>query len=454
MPGKFSSNRRGLRRNHVAVALVALIAISAVVRLLVVLNFRARASWDTPGFVLAAQSIASLDFSRYDGKRTPIYPLLMLLAGMDWDVLRWIQSLLGIGIASMMFAITWHRTRSAAASFVVGLLCSVALPELLFEQIIYSETLCTFWIVLSLLAYARTSEAAGKWDYALLGISAALAGMTRPMFLFLGPLYFCFMLVRERPLKLQMLHAARLALVLAPTLLLALGWSAVNKHTVNYFGVTTTTGYNLSNHSGAFMELAPPRYSKIADIYLRYRAWQIPRMGSQTMTIWYAENEIKRTTGLSTAELSKQLTRMSLEMFAEHPMLYLESVARSWVRFWGFGFYHYVGFFKDSTGPIFYALLVVLGSLQLGINVTFLIVAAYWAVRWLMGWASCDFDLGVIAIVLAGSVVQAFLEYGENVRYFVPLTPLAIYMVVTFVWRTIEARRGRRQNPELRSVVY
>ena len=90
------------------------------------------------------------------------------------------------------------------------------------------------------------------------------------------------------------------------------------------------------------------------------------------MTIWYAESEIKRKTGLSTAELSKQLTRMSLEMFAEHPLLYLESVARSWVRFWGFGFYHFIGFFKDSAGSTVYPLLIVFGSLQLGINVMFL----------------------------------------------------------------------------------
>lgn len=442
MPGKFSSSARGLRRNHAAVAFFALIAISALVRLLVVLNFRARASWDTDGYILAARSIASLDFSQYDGKRTPIYPLLMLLAGMDWDVVRWVQSLLGIAIASILFAITWSRTRSAAASFVVGFLSSIALSELLFEQVIYSETLCTFWIVLSLLAYARTSEAAGKWDYALLGISAALAGMTRPMFLFLGPLYFCFMLIHERPLKLRLLRDARLALVLAPTLVLALGWSAVNKHTVNYFGVTTTTGYNLSNHSGAFMEFAPPQYSKIADIYLRYRAWQIPRMGSQTMTIWYAESEIKRTTGLSTAELSKQLTRMSLEMFAEHPTLYLESVARSWVRFWGFGLYHYVRFFKGSTGSTVYALLLVFGSLQLGINVMFLVIAAYSIARWMRGWANFDFDLAVVAIVLTASVLQAFMEYGENVRYLAPLVPLTIYTVATFVWRAIESRGG------------
>src|SRR5579871_423361 len=244
-------------RGQVASALLALIAISVVVRLVVMTNFRARASFDTPGFILTAQAIASGDFSHYDGKRTPVYPLLMLLAGMDWPVVRAIQSLLGVAIASMVFAITWIRTRSAIASFIAGMLSSIAISELLYEQIIYSETLCTFWLVLSMLAFARIelTESERGWEFALLGISAGLAGMTRPMFLYLGPLLFFVMAMRRRRWR-----DMRTALVLAPTLLLALGWSAVNKHTVDYFDVTTTTGYNLSNHSGAFMELAPPRY--------------------------------------------------------------------------------------------------------------------------------------------------------------------------------------------------
>src|SRR5271167_1433164 len=104
MPRNFSSNAQRRQSNHAAAAFFALIAISSLGRLLVGHNFRARASWDTPGFVLAAQSIVSLDFSHYDGKRTPIYPLLLLLGGMDWSVVRWIQSLLGIGIAAIMFA--------------------------------------------------------------------------------------------------------------------------------------------------------------------------------------------------------------------------------------------------------------------------------------------------------------------------------------------------------------
>ncbi len=427
MPENSSSTAAWLSRNRFAASLTALIAISAVVRLIVMLSFRARASWDTDGYILAARAIASFDFRQYDGKRTPIYPLLMLLAGMDWDVVRLMQSLLGIAIASVMFTIVWRRTRSAIAAFAVGILCSIAVSELLFEQVIYSETLCTFWIVLSLLAYQRTIEASRIWNCASLGIAAALAGMTRPMFLFLGPLYFFFVCARTRKLR-----DARLALVLAPTLVLALGWSAFNKHTVNYFGVTTTTGYNLSNHSGAFMELAPPQYSNIADIYLRYRARQIQNLGTQAMTIWYAEGEIRRTTGLSYAQLSKQLTRMSVEMFAEHPLLYLASVGRAWMRFWGFNFYNFIGFFRAGTSPFVYALLIVLGSFQLGINVAFLMIAAYSLARWIMGRASFDFDLGVIAVVLTGSVAQAFFEYGENVRYLAPLVPLTIYTVVIF----------------------
>jgi len=443
MPHDSSSYAKEARDNHVAVAFFSLIAISAVVRLGVVMNFRARASFDTPSFIVTVQALASGDFSHYDGKRTPVYPLLMLLAGMDWPVVRAIQSLLGTAITSMVFAIAWIRTRSAIASFIVGLLSSIAISELLYEQIIYSETLCTFWLVLSMLAYVRIelADREGRWDFALLGISAALAGMTRPMFLYLGPLFFFFMAMRRRCWL-----DIRTAIVLAPTLLLALGWSAVNKYTINYFGVTTTTGYNLSNHSGAFMELAPPRYSQIADIYLRYRAWQIQQMGSQTMTIWYAENEIKRKTGLTTAELSKQLARMSVEMFAEHPILYLESVAQAWMRFWGAGFYHFVGFYEDAMGSsVAYAAVLIMGTIQLVINVMFLIIAGYSIAQWWKGRISFGFELGVIAIVLIGSVVEAFMEYGENIRYLAPLVPLTIYVVVTFVWRATRSGgiRGR-----------
>jgi hypothetical protein len=417
-----SSNE--VRKDHFAFG--ALIGISVLVRLAIIISFRERASYDTSGFMLTANAIRTLDFSHYDGRRTPIYPLLLLLAGMDWRVVRWIQCGLGIAIAAMVYRITWYRTRDATISFIVGLLSSLAVMELLYEQIIYSETLCTFWIALSILALARIELNVGRRsrNLTLLGGSAALAGMTRPMFLYLGALYFLFILARTRV-------RTALAIVLVPTLLLALGWSAFNAYSIGYFGVTTTTGFNLSNHSGGFMELAPPRYSQIADIYLRYRPVQIQRMGSHTMTIFLAEDAIERATGLTAPQLSKVLTRMSLEMFAEHPMLYLESVARAWMRFWGFGFFDFVRAYENAAGKIGYPVLLTLGSFQLALNIAFLIIAALALAQWIRGQRNFDFDLAVIMVVFAGSMVQAFMEYGENVRYLAPLAPLVIYVVVS-----------------------
>jgi hypothetical protein len=133
---------------------------------------------------------------------------------------------------------------------------------------------------------------------------------------------------------------------------------------------------------------------------------------------------------------------MSLEMFAEHPLLYLASVGRAWMRFWGFDFYDFIGFFRDSTSPFVYVLLVAMGSLQLGINVAFLGVAGYSISGWVLHRDTFNFELGVIAIVLAGSVLQAFLEYGENVRYLAPLVPLTIYTVVAFVGQRCGRKAG------------
>jgi hypothetical protein len=438
----FSSTGKARIDRRLWIAFGALIAVSILVRIVLVLNFRARASYDTQSYIDAAKAIATMDFSDYDGRRTPVYPVLLILCGMDFDNVRLVQALLGIAIAAMLFSIAWYRSRNALTAFIVGLLSSLALMELFYEQIIYSETFCTFWIVLSVLAYARIElgRSTSAWDYALMGLAAALAGMTRPMFLYLGPLYAALMIVRGRRVELRKLRDVRLMLVLAPTLLLALGWSAFNLHTIGYFGVTITTGFNLSNHSGGFMELAPPRYSKIADIYLRYRGWQIQQMGSHTMTIWLAEAEIERRLGFSPAQLSKQLTRMSLEMFVQHPLLYLESVARAWARFWGIGFYEFVGAYKEAAGgPFAYGLLLAMGTWQLAINAAFLAIAGFSLTRWLRRRASFDFDLGVIAIVLAGSVVQALMEYGENVRYLAPLAPLTIYVVVTFAWWAVKS---------------
>jgi len=113
-------------------------------------------------------------------------------------------------------------------------------------------------------------------------------------------------------------------------------------------------------------------------------------------------------------------------------------VSRGWARFWGIGIYAFVRTYPRGSAT--YKILFGLGTLQLAVNGAFLAIGGYSITRWLMNRASFDFDLGVIAIVLVASVVQAFMEYGENARYLAPVAPLMTYVVVTFAWRALRMR--------------
>jgi hypothetical protein len=97
---------------------------------------------------------------------------------------------------------------------------------------------------------------------------------------------------------------------------------AVNALTVGQFSLSTRLGLGLMNHSGAFVEYADPRYSTIRDIYLRHRTEvvrspeaQTHRQGEQYLTIFYALDDLKAATGLSQNELSRELQKLSLDLF-------------------------------------------------------------------------------------------------------------------------------------------
>ena len=101
-----------------------------------------------------------------------------------------------------------------------------------------------------------------------------------------------------------------------------------------HFALSTQSGFSFVNHSVAFVELAPSEYAPIKDILLKYRDIKLKDQGHYGNTGWLALPELKQATGKSLPELSRELQRMSLGLFAAHPLLYGASVARSWVDFW------------------------------------------------------------------------------------------------------------------------
>jgi len=395
---------------------------------------------DTTGYVRLARSIQARDFGNNDGRRTPVYPLFLLLGGLNSRVIWALQGALGILTSWMLFVVVRQRTHSTAWAFLAGLLPSLALNQVFFEAYLLTETLATFLVVLSVLLFAALTRGRGSQAFlsCCLGTVVALTALTRPLFLFLAPLYLLCLprwWDRRVPWPIRRRQAVS---YLAPLLVLIVAWSAFNKWTVGYFGITTLTGYNLTQHSGAFIELAPERYARIRDVYLAFRQQRIAQTGSQSMTIWQAQTPLQEATGLSFAALSQELTRMSLELFARHPLLYCASVGRAAARFWTVTNYWQLD--KIRNRSLVAALRVAWYAEQAMLraaNAVFLLVSLQCLARLFSTrgtGAASSVDVAVAAIVLLGCALQALVEYGENARYAIPFQPLIFYTVVVWLW--------------------
>ncbi len=223
-----------------------------------------------------------------------------------------------------------------------------------------------------------------------------------------------------------------------------------NKMHTGYFGMTTMTGYHLSQHSGAFMELAPDKYATIRDVYLKHRARQIAETGSHSCTIWSALPELRQRTGLSFVDLSRELTHVSTLLIRQHPLRYSKTVVGAWVGFWKVPLYwdtallHLPG---DGKSP---ALVKTLSALwrpnrvfQRIINVAFLLIVLHAVVGLFrrQNWYTRT-DWFVIMIVMVASVAQAFVEYGSTDRFWVPYEAMVIYLVASVSQRWPGGRRA------------
>jgi 4-amino-4-deoxy-L-arabinose transferase-like glycosyltransferase len=355
-----------------------------------------------------------------------------MLSGMNDHVVWEIQMSLGIAISILLYLIAFRQTGNKLLSFIIGLSYSISFQLLFFEAVILSETLTTFLLILSLWLLLVAYDKKNIGLYVLTGSIMGLSALTRPIFLFVSPLVAVFLFFK---LKIDQEATSDILRVvgglLIPVIILIGGWSLFNKGKVDYFGITTLVGYNLTNHSGAFMENAPPEYSILRDIYLQHRG-----AGSQVAIIWQAIPDMQQATGLTFSELSRVLTKMSVQMFIENPRAYLMNVFKAWNDFWkpvfwytDYGLIRSVFLRKTIT-----TLVIFEESLFTHLNSIFLLVSVWTIVNTLLKPKKLDFNLLFISIILIASIMQAFLEFGENSRYAIPFLPLLLLEATTWLY--------------------
>jgi len=435
--------------------IIWLIAAAVLARLIFASLFPPLLFRDSRDYLELAGMIRNWDFSGYTGARTPVYPLLILLFDSSPGPLLVGQFFMGLLICLVLYLIFRDIFGSEKYGFIAGLGYALNPSQLAFERAILTETFLVLVIAGSFLVFIRLlKNGASLRPCLLLGVLSSLAALTKPLYLFLPPLYAvlltgCFLFRKERNPRAA---ALRFVCVIFPAVIFLGGWSLFNYAKTGYLGVTTLAGLNLSNHTGAFIEDAPEKYGRIKEIYLKYRKDALQNTGTASQTIWLALDELERSTGMSFAELSGQFGEMSLDLIAAHPGRYLASVAKSAVIFWLPTWYAEKGGFLArirSGGPAEKALLYCFGACHVICGLIFTGFLAAWLLsgrlRRVTGF-NC-FIFSIYALVLSNAVLQALMEFGENARYKQPVEPfiigLALCLIIAWRDRVRGAGEGR-----------
>jgi len=399
---------------------------------------------DSGTYVTAARDLMSGDFSRGLGRRTPGYPLLITAFGENARALMLAQMTLGVLTGALLFGITLRMTGRPVLGFAVGVLHSLNLQQLFLEGVVATETLSTAMAVLtvSTLLFAlhriRTGRESGAIVVAV-GVLAAAAILVRPQFLFFALLLPAFVLYAAAGLGWPSRRAVGLAaLVTGPMVAAVLGWAAVVYVKVGHFTMSTQSGLGLVNHSIFFIEHAPARYATVRDILLEYRAKRIAEVGHPGNTIWYALPAIREATGWSLPEVSREMQRMSAEMFIEHPLRYAVGVASAWLEFWTVP--------AVWMAPSLDWLWRVEHKLLRLANLMFaLIVCGVFISRRFRKTLRWDLGTTVIAVLILGScLLQALAERGAGSRYGITSQSLIVLVVMVAASRAIAHHRSRR----------
>ncbi len=214
-------------------------------------------------------------------------------------------------------------------------------------------------------------------------------------------------------------------------------------------GLTTMTGFHLVQHTGLFFEYVPDEYATIRDVYLHFRTEQIAATGSPGNAIWDAIPALEKATGLSFVDLSRVLTKISIQLIIDHPLMYLKNVILGWIWYWKVPVYYKADSFRFPWLGTFSKWIILgwrgaLVFLNLGF-VSGSVLLVWKQVRRILRMDVC---LGLLLGMLwLTSIAQTFLDHGDNPRFLVPEQSLVVLIV--FYWGTQLFLSLRKKNEKL-----
>lgn len=430
---------------------LCLLAISFFIRMFIYQNIHTR---------LHTDSITYLILHDLEAVRTPGYPLFIEIIQFFNDLFSLTPDYLNLVVIVQMFALgllncllvyfLFSRiTKNKLFSLVVSLLYNFDYLVMGFEYVLLTETLSITLLLLSILFYIQIFEKKSYAPYAA-GISAGLLLLTRPSFLlFFLCLLFLTSLVHLRAITRRGFlkqYATPLIIFILINVATIGTWSMRNKIKYDYFGVSQLLPYQLRHYTNRFFY----KYKKgddellnrLADIYLE-----------ENCNASRFEERLTDEFNLSGPDITRLFLKMNIKVILDNPGDYLKQVPEAVSKYYSrYNVYWTTPNqknllsrknFTTRTFRFFFNLhkyiftKLPLQILVLVISPLFLIFLVY-----------KDKKILHLVLLIEGTINYNFLvltltcNYGDNMRYRVPVEPLillvfwvAVFMLFQKGWK-------------------
>lgn len=295
---------------------------------------------DTGSFTLLAEAIRDGKWQSGFTFRTPGYPfflyLTFLLAGWkNFTAVMIAQACLGTTIPVLLYALYRLITPKRWLAWVGGTAFLLDRFSIGLETVPLSEFLCGYTIILALVAFVYGLQTRKLWWAGAAGCLAGINFLVRPTFQYvylawsLAALVLCWRELVSREEKQRLLKWLTVYFGVFASIYGL--WSSVVWLHTGVFAPSLQLGASMTNHTGAFMELAPDKYSTIRDLYVAERE---KRNGDHINLFDQAGWKIAEATSMTLWQLSLKFKEINTYLILHYPGRYLSQVSKAWDRFW------------------------------------------------------------------------------------------------------------------------
>jgi 4-amino-4-deoxy-L-arabinose transferase-like glycosyltransferase len=417
------------------------------IRVILVWSYAPLYGNDSPSYAALGKMIQTGSFSNYDGRRTPGYPLFMLLLGYNNHLIRLFQHLCGLLSIFIVYKLVRLElpTRSCWPLLILmGL--SIQFP--FYESIIQTEAPSVLAIMASLYFFsAPTPHPISNLTVA--SVIASVGALIRPHLIILVPIYIGLYAIQHR-YSFRRIITGGVSLAL-PFVILVGGWVGFNYITISRVTFTTLPKADLIAHMIHYVSDADDKYGEVKYAFKEAFAVERERVemadDNRAGYTSYAGQLLRERGITNKLELADTIHSMAIDLIKKHPLVYLEEVLSAWLRFWRVHIIIYAECFPKDSFLYDIALLLWLPikCIWLVINSIFVIFIPFYLFL-KMTPERRRLLTAIYCLLLGASASQALTQYYDNARFAVPFQPLVGIAVAIIFATIIESFKTLRTN--------